>query len=101
MSPHPDESSFERIFAAVILVAFWVAFTTLAAGLLLWLAVPASDAGAVCLSAGLIGLLAMPLLRLVWAVATAIRQRDWLMLGATVMVLVILTALTLRDAASH
>ena len=101
MSPHLDESSFERILAAVILVAFWVAFTTLAAGLLLWLAFPASDAGAVCLSAGLIGLLAMPLLRLVWAMATAVSQRDWVMLGAAVMVLVILTALTLRDAASH
>ena len=101
MSRHLDESSFERILAAVILVAFWVAFTTLAAGLLLWLSFPASDAGPLCLSAGLIGLLAMPLLRLVWAMATAIRQRDWLMLCATVAVLVILTALTLRDAASH
>ena len=101
MAPRLDESSFERILAAVMLVAFWAAFTTLAAGLLLWLAFPASDAGAVCLSAGLIGLLAMPLLRLVWAMATAIAQRDWLMLGATLTVLAILTALTLRDAAAH
>lgn len=99
-SPHLDESSFERIFSAVMLVAFWAAFTTLAAGLLLWLAFPASDAGVVCLSAGLIGLLAMPLLRLAWAMATAIAQRDWVMLAATVTVLAILTALTLRDAAA-
>ena len=101
MPPHLEESSFERIVAAVMLVAFWAAFTTLAAGLLLWLTFPASDAGPVCLSAGLLGLLTLPLLRLVWAMAAAIAQRDWLMLAATVTVLAILTALTLRDAAAH
>ena len=93
------ESSFERIVGAVMQIAFWVAFTTLAAGLMLWLAVPATDAGALCLSAGLIGLLLMPLLRLAAAMATALRQRDWLTLMAALVVLAILTALTLRDAA--
>ena len=83
-----------------MLVAFWMAFTALAAGLALWIAVPASDAGALCLTAGLLGLLLMPMLRLAWALATAIRQRDWLMFMATLAVLAILGALTLRDAAS-
>ena len=53
-----------------------------------------------CLSAGLLGLLLMPLLRLAWTLATAIRQRDWLMFVATLAVLAILGALTLRDAAT-
>ena len=93
------ESSFERIVSAVMLIAFWLAFATLAAGLVLWLAVPSTDAGARSLTAGLLGLLVMPLLRLASAMATALRQRDWVTLLAALAVLAILTALTLRDAA--
>ena len=96
-----DESSFERVTGAVMLVAFWVAFATLALGLAIWIAAPGSDAGALYLSGGLLGLLLMPLLRLAWTLATAIRQRDWLMFMATLAVLAILGALTLRDAATH
>jgi hypothetical protein len=101
MTAPGDESSFERVTAAVMLVAFWVAFTTLAVGLTIWIAVPAGGAADLYLSAGLLGLLLMPLLRLAWTLATAIRQRDWLMFMATLAVLAILGALTLRDAASH
>jgi hypothetical protein len=43
----------------------------------------------------------MPMLRVVWALATALAVRDWLMLGATLAVLAILIALTLRDAATQ
>ena len=93
-----DESSFERIIEALMLIVFWIAFTTLGVGLVLWLAFPASDTGMTSLAAGLLGLLLMPLLRLVWALAAAIKQRDWLMLGATLIVMGILLALTLRDA---
>jgi len=63
--------------------------------------VPASDAGALCLSGGLLGLLLMPLLRLASTLATAIRRRDWLLCMATLAVLAILGALTLRHAASQ
>ena len=102
MTSTSDESGLERVTSAVMLAAFWVAFATLAVGLALWIAVPASDAGALCLSGGLLGLLLlMPLLRLASALATAIRRRDWLMFMATLAVLAILGALTLRDAASH
>ena len=101
MTSTSDESSLERVTAAVMLVAFWMAFTTLAVGLALWVAVPASDAGGLCLSGGLLGLLLMPLLRLAWTLATAIRRRDWLMFTATLAVLAILGALTLRDAATQ
>jgi hypothetical protein len=92
------ESRFERLVSAALLAAFWLAFTTLAAGLMLWLAAPATDAGAACLTAGLLGLLVLPLLRLTAAMATSLRERDWLTLLAALAVLAILTALTLRDA---
>ena len=97
----PLESTFERAVGTVMLIAFWTAFTTLAAGLLLWLALPSSDAGTIGLSAGLLGLLTMPLLRLAAVVATAARERDWVTLGSTLLVLGILLALTLRDAAGQ
>ena len=93
------ESSFERIVSAVMLVVFSAAFAALAAGLTLWLALPASDTGALAMAAGLLGLLLLPMLRVVWALATAINRRDWLMFAATLSVLAILIALTLRDAA--
>jgi apolipoprotein N-acyltransferase len=96
----PVETSFERIVSALMVVVFWIAFSALGAGLGLWLATSATDTGDVAMAAGLLGLLLMPILRVVWAMATAVARRDWLMLGATVAVLVILIALTLRDAAT-
>jgi apolipoprotein N-acyltransferase len=96
----PVETSFERIVSALMVVVFWIAFSALGAGLALWLATSATDTGDVAMAAGLLGLLLMPILRVVWAMATAVARRDWLMLGATVAVLVILIALTLRDAAT-
>ena len=99
MVTSPSESSFERIVSALMLVVFWTSFSALGAGLILWLAAPATDAGALAMAAGLLGLLLMPMLRVVWALATALAVRDWLMLGATLAVLAILIALTLRDAA--
>jgi hypothetical protein len=99
MVTSPSESSFERIVSALMLVVFWTSFSALGAGLILWLAAPATDAGALAMAAGLLGLLLLPMLRVVWALATALAVRDWLMLGATLAVLAILIALTLRDAA--
>jgi len=101
MNSSADESSFERVTGGVMQVAFWMSFALLAEGLTLWIARPASDSGALSLSAGLLGLLLIPLLRLVWTLATAIRQRDWLLFMATLAVLGILGALTLRHAATH
>jgi hypothetical protein len=96
----PVETSFERIVSALMLMVFWTAFSALGAGLALWLATSATDTGAIAMASGLLGLLLMPILRVIWAMATAIARRDWLMLGATVAVLLILIALTLRDAAT-
>ena len=101
MTSSLDESSLERVTLAVMRFTFWAASVTLAAGLALWIAVPSSDHGALWLNVGLLALLLTPLLRLVRILATAIRQRDWLLFMATVAVLGILGALTLRDAARH
>jgi hypothetical protein len=97
----PTESSFQRIVSALMLVVFWASFTALGVGLVLWLAAPATDAGSLAMAGGLLGLLLMPMLRVVWALATALASRDWLMLAATLTVLAILIALTLRDAATQ
>lgn len=96
----PTDSSFQRIVSALMLVVFWASFAALGAGLVLWVAAPATDAGALAMAGGLLGLLLMPMLRVVWALATALASRDWLMLAATLTVLAILIALTLRDAAT-
>jgi Protein of unknown function (DUF1634) len=97
----PTESSFQRIVSALMLAVFWASFTALGVGLVLWLAAPATDAGSLAMAGGLLGLLLMPMLRVVWALATALAGRDWLMLAATLTVLAILIALTLRDAATQ
>ena len=97
----PTDSSFQRIVSALMLVVFWASFTALGTGLVLWLPAPATDAGALAMAGGLLGLLLMPMLRVVWALATALATRDWLMLGATLTVLAILIALTIRDAATQ
>lgn len=95
-----SDSSFERIMSAVMLAVFWISFTALAGGLILWLTLAARDAGLLTLAGGLLGLILMPLLRVIATLATAAARRDWLMLAATMMVLGILIALTLRDAAT-
>ena len=97
----PAESSFQRIVSALMLLVFWASFTALGAGLVLWVEAPSADAGSIAMAGGLLGLLLMPMLRVVWALATALASRDWLMLAATVTVLAILIALTLRDATTH
>ena len=88
----------ERVLGTAMLAVFWAAFSSLAAGLLLSVGRPGDDLGALLLNAGLLALLTMPILRLMTAVVSAARCRDWLTMGATLAVLGILFALTLRDA---
>jgi hypothetical protein len=94
-----NESAFERAASLLAFAAFWAAFAMLATGLVLWLALATKTTGHTLLVAGLMGLLAMPIVKLTTIVAAAIRQRDGLTLAATLAVLAILFALTLRDAA--
>ncbi|MGH9309282.1 MAG: hypothetical protein ACRD1U_07905 [Vicinamibacterales bacterium] len=97
--PASAESVAERALSTLMLVLFRVAFAGLAAGLISWLAAPAAVVGRYLLTAGLAGIIAMPILRLLAAMAAAVRTRDRVLLGATLAVIAILFALTLRDAA--
>ena len=94
------ESGIERVVSAAMMAVFWTAFCGLGAGLALWLVRPMSVVGTRLLTGGLLGLLLIPMLRLLWAMATAAARRDWVLFGATVTVLAILLALTLREAAT-
>ena len=93
-----EESRVERALSPALIVVFWTAFVCLVAGLGLWAGVPRGTLGDRLLTAGLLGLLTLPILRLIAIVATAARQRDWLLVASTLAVLTILGALTLRDA---
>lgn len=88
----------DRVLPWLMLCVFWAAFACLAAGLVVWLAQPTGGAASALLTIGLLGLLANPLLKLLAVIAASAGERDWLTLGATLAVLAILMALTLRDA---
>ena len=99
MTLSANESIAERFVGLTALVVFWAAFGSLAAGLVVWASDHSSEAAALLLGGGLIGLMALPGLRLLAMLATAKRERDWMLLASTLAVLAILIALTLRDAA--
>lgn len=96
-----EESWAERLAGALMLVGFWAAFAALAVGLALWIANHGSPWAPPFFAGGLLGLMLLPVLRLVAAIATAHRERDWLTFASTLAVLVILFALTLRDASGN
>lgn len=88
----------ERALYRLMLIVLWAAFACLAAGLAVWLSHTADAPALTLLTVGLMGVLAMPLLKLVTIVVSSAAARDWLTLGATIVVILILGALTLRDA---
>lgn len=96
--PPSERSTAEHALTLLMLAVFWLAFWTLAGGLVMWAIAPGEAAGALLLRIGLLGLLVMPTIRLGIVLAAAIRARDRLTLLATLAVLAILAALTLRDA---
>lgn len=85
---------------ACLVLIFWIACGCLAAGVIWWLASPAAAGPGYLLNGGLLGLLVLPLLRLSAILVAAARRRDRVTLAATIAVLAILFALTLRDAAA-
>ena len=100
-STSPPDSLAERALVFLSLAVFWAAFLCLAAGLALWLTAPTLPAAGGLLTAGFVGLLSLPLLRLASALSSSFVGGDWLALAATLAVLALLLALTLRDTVTH
>ena len=97
---HQSASALERVISGLLVLVFWTAVACLAAGVTLWLSPSGRTTVApLILTAGLFGLLLLPVLRLTSVIAAAARHRDWLTLAAALAVVAILCALTLRDAA--
>ena len=74
------------LIAGVIISAF-----LLAAGLMLWLRNPLGASTVWLLDAGLLALMATPILRVVVSFAEYLRMRDWLFAAMTMLVLAELT----------
>jgi uncharacterized membrane protein len=80
----------ERHLARLLVTGVLVSAALLAAGLALWLTRPDATARGL-LSAGLIALMATPVLRVFVSLAEYLRIRDWLFVATTLVVLVELT----------
>jgi uncharacterized membrane protein len=84
----------ERHLARLLVAGVIVSASLLASGLALWLARPGA-AAAWLLSAGLVALMATPMLRVVVSLVEYVRMRDWFFAAITVVVLVELTVTVL------
>jgi uncharacterized membrane protein len=80
----------ERHLARLLVTGVLVSAALLAAGLALWLTRPGAMARGL-LSAGLIALMATPILRVFVSLAEYVRIRDWFFVATTLVVLVELT----------
>ena len=92
-------SALESLLARLMLAGVTLSAITLAAGLALWLSGSQTTR---LLDAGLITLLATPMLRVAVSFLEALRMRDWFFVGATLTVVLLLSAsliLSFRAAA--
>ncbi|MBI2835242.1 MAG: DUF1634 domain-containing protein [Acidobacteria bacterium] len=77
----------ERLLGRILLAGVGISTTLLAIGLLLWMTTGPSGAGSTLLRAGLIVLMATPVMRVVVSFAEYVRQRDWFFSLITLAVL--------------
>jgi uncharacterized membrane protein len=77
----------EQILGHVLRIGVTASTVCLAAGLLLTFAVGNTHLASVLLSAGIVVLLATPVMRVAVSSAGYARQRDWLFVGLTLVVL--------------
>jgi uncharacterized membrane protein len=82
-------SALESLLARLMLAGVTLSAISLAGGLALWLS---GRQATRLLDAGLITLLATPMLRVVVSFLEAIRMRDWFFVGATLTVVLLLSA---------
>ena len=82
-------SALESLLARLMLAGVTLSAISLAAGLALWLRGSQTTR---LLDAGLITLLATPMLRVAVSFLEALRMRDWFFVGATLTVVLLLSA---------
>lgn len=82
-------SALESLLARLMLAGVTLSAISLAAGLALWLS---GSQATRLLDAGLITLLATPMLRVAVSFLEALRMRDWFFVGATLTVILLLSA---------
>ena len=94
MTEDPRQEGLERLertLGIILLAGVRLSATLLAAGLLLWVATGSAGRGATpLLHAGLICLMATPILRVLVSFAEYVRERDWFFVLATLAVIAIL-----------
>jgi hypothetical protein len=90
MSGDQDITRLEDLLGRVLLAGVVSASACLAAGLALWLAHLAPSIANVLLTAGLIVLMATPILRVVVSLVEYARMRDWFFVATTLIVLIVL-----------
>lgn len=101
MKPSPDSlSRLEFHLGRLLIVGVIVSAALLTAGLALWLAHPDGFAAGWLLNAGLVVLMATPIMRVFVSFAEYVRIRDWLFVATTLVVLVEL-AVTVVVALIH
>ena len=101
MTAGPESlSQLERQLGRLLVTGVVVSAVLLASGLALWLRDAAGASAVWLLDAGLIALMATPILRVVVSFAEYIRMRDWFFVAMTMVVLAELT-LTVIVAFRH
>lgn len=92
MKPSPDSlSRLEYHLGRLLIVGVIVSAALLTVGLALWLAQPDGVAAVWLLNAGLVVLMATPIMRVLVSFAEYVRIRDWFFVATTIVVLVELT----------
>ena len=85
-----DVQGLERLLARLMLRGVQLSALSLAAGLTMWLSGRAPSASTWLLTAGLMALMATPMLRIAVSVVEAIRLRDWFFVLTTAAVAALL-----------
>lgn len=86
-----EPPAFERTLMRLMLAGVWLSSLVLALGLALLFLTARQPQATALLRAGLLIVMATPVLRVIMSMAEAVRQRDWFWLWATGAVALILT----------
>jgi uncharacterized membrane protein len=86
----PAEERLQRVLGRLLLAGVRVSNTLLAIGLALWVVAATQEWSVWLMDAGLLALMATPMLRVLVSFVEYLRERDWFFVVTTLAVLVIL-----------